>query len=74
LSKAERSWFGLILPVLSFLRSLLIAFFLFELERELNDLSWNNTGRILLLFLLANVPTLIYFLIYCFWKKRKAKA
>jgi hypothetical protein len=72
LSKAERKWFGLILPVLSFLRSVFIVFFLFEFERELNDINWSNTGRILLLFLLANVPTLIYWLIYHFTKKRIA--
>ena len=55
LSRAERKWPGLILPIISFLFSFLYPF---------NMLAGTPIWQVFLVWLLGNIPTIIFLAIY----------
>ena len=84
LSRRPERFPGLLLPILSFAVSLIVAFGILSIRLELlspreglivagNVPSW---GNILLTFALYNVPTAVLLLIYgiCRWRKYKVRS
>lgn len=60
LSRMKNRWAGLILPILSFIYSLIIIFFI---------LLKDNLIGIIMTFFITNIPTMLFFAIYVVIKK-----
>lgn len=61
LSKKDSAWLGLILPILFFLASLIVPFGMMAPE---NGVTGGFLLSVLLVFLLANIPTIILISVY----------
>ena len=71
LSKRENKWFGLILPIISFLFAVLIVPLNMMVPATGIDISFLIT--LVLAFALYNIPTILFGVIYAVCRKRKRK-
>ena len=71
LSTRKNKWFGLILPIISFLFALLIVPLNMMVPASGMDMSFIFT--MLLAFLIYNIPTILNLVIYIICRKSKAK-
>ena len=71
LSKRENKWLGLILPIISFLFALLVVPLNMMVPATGIDTSYIST--LIVAFILYNIPTIVFMIIYVVCCKRKGK-
>lgn len=71
LSKRENKWLGLILPIISFLFALLVVPLNMMVPATGIDVSYIST--LIVAFILYNIPTIVFVIIYVVCRKRKGK-
>jgi len=69
LSRSTNKWYGLILPVIAFMMSMIV----FLNVVDTGDL-WKTISLLTLAFLLANIPTVVLLIIYLSCRDKRKKA
>lgn len=71
LSKRENKWLGLILPIMSFLFALLVV--PLNMMVHATGIDANYISTLIVAFLLYNIPTIVFMIIYVVCRKQRIK-